>query len=200
MSSAKPIIGLVGGVGCGKSAAAAQFAALGCAVIDADAIGHDLLTQKNIRRQLDSKWGPRVFRADGSVNRAALAAIVFSDASQLEVLNDIMRDPLGRRIAESIDQAQSDPAIPAIVLDAAILFEAGWDRLCSHTLFVSAPEKLRQLRAAAKGLSESSWRDREKSQISLDRKADNCYGAIDNSSTVSHLREQVSRFLEDLGR
>jgi len=189
--TAKPVIGLVGGVGAGKSTAAAELAALGCAVIDADKIGHELLAAPQVRQQLRKRWGGRVFSPDGSVDRRKLAEIVFQDPAQLDALNEIMRDRLGRAIAERIEQAQSDPDVPAVVLDAAIMFEAGWDKMCTHVVFVSAPPAHRAARSADKGLDEKAWRLRENSQISLDKKQAKCYCTIDNSSSVSHLCEQV---------
>ena len=188
---AKPVIGLVGGVGAGKSTAAAAFAALGCALIDADEIGYELLAEPDVRNQLRKRWGRRVFSPDGSVNREALAEIVFQDAAQLDALNDIMQDRIGRRIAQRIEQGQDDPDASAVVLDAAIMFEAAWDKMCTHVLFVSAPPAQRAARAAAKGLHEKAWRRRENSQISLDTKQTKCYCSLDNSSSAAYLREQV---------
>ena len=83
----KPVIGIVGGVGAGKSAAAAQFAALGCMLIDGDAIGHEVLTDPQVRQELQDRWGRRVLTADGLVDREALGQIVFANPADLEALN-----------------------------------------------------------------------------------------------------------------
>lgn len=194
----KPVIGLVGGVGAGKSTAATCLAELGCELIDADAIGHEVLATVEVRQELRQRWGRRIFRDDGSVDRDALGKIVFGDSAELEALNDIMHGRIIRRISQLIERAQGDPAIAAVALDAPVMFEAGCDQMCSHVLFVSAPVELRAARAAERGWDEDSWRLREKSQISLDRKEASCYCKVDNSSSVSKLREQIRRIFQSI--
>jgi len=189
----KPVIGLVGGVCAGKSTAAAEFAALGCAVIDADAIGYELLASPEVKELILARWGRRVITAAGEVDREVLGGIVFADRAELEALNEIMHDRMRGRIEARIAEAMGDPQIPAIVLDAAVMFEAGWDDMCTVVLFVSAPEQARRRRAAQRGWGEGTWQRRENSQISLDTKAADCYCELDNSSTVSRLRDQVHR-------
>ena len=191
----KPVIGVVGGVGAGKSTAAAQFAALGCALIDADEFGHQALEEPGVKTRLRRRWGDRVLTADGSVDRGTVAKIVFADPSELEALTNITWPRIGRKIDRAIARAQADPNVTAVVLDAAVLFEAGWDARCTHVVYVDATADLRKRRARRRGLRQASWRRREKSQISLDSKKPQCYAQIDNSSSVPHLREQVRQVL-----
>ena len=192
----KPVIGVVGGIGAGKSAAAAEFAALGCAVVDADAIGHALLADRDVKTELKSRWGDRIFNADGSVDRAALAEIVFNDSSELDALNSVMHPRMRAIMERRIAAAMSDPAAKGVVIDAAVLFEAGWDDLCTHVVFVGAPEELRlRCLSGRPGWDASKMALREKFQISLDKKAEMCDYYIDNSSTVARLREQVGELI-----
>jgi dephospho-CoA kinase len=192
----KPVIGIVGGVGAGKSTVAAELVRLGCELIDADAIGHELLRGPTVRREVRKRWGAGVFSADGQVSRRALAAAVFGRRRELAALNRIMHHRIRRRMERRIAQLRRDPSVPGVVLDAAVLLEAGWDDLCTHVLFVRAPAGLRARRvSAARGWDRRTWRAREKSQISLDTKVKGCYGVVDNSSSVSHLRRQVRRVL-----
>jgi dephospho-CoA kinase len=125
------------------------------------------------------------------VNRQALANVVFADPSELEQLNRLVWPLIGERIARRIEQLQSDPGAAAILLDAAIMFEAGWDRLCSVRVFVHADEAVRLRRAETRGLDRRQWRLREISQIGLDKKRSACEYVIDNSFSVSRLRDQV---------
>lgn len=194
----KVVIGLVGGVGAGKSAVAAEFASLGCRVIDGDAIGYELLDGPDVQERIGQQWGPGVFDSQGAVDRRKLGEIVFDDPGQLEALNRIMQPHIGGRIEAAIVDARQDPTIPAVIVDAAILFEAGWDRMCTHAVFIEANREIRQRRAAERGWSNEEWRKREKSQFSLDTKRRRCYCTIDNSSSVSHLREQVHRLFYQL--
>lgn len=192
----KPIIGIVGGIGSGKSKVASELAALGCAVLDADAIGHELLDEAEVRGQVRRRWGDGIFGSngpDGPVDRRALGEIVFASESELAALDEILHPLIRSRLEEGIAAALQET--PAIVIDAAVLFEAGWDELCTVVVFVDAPEKLRYQRvASSRGWSGAKWRRREKSQISLDTKRGKCDYIVDNSSSVLCLRRQVSSF------
>jgi dephospho-CoA kinase len=195
----KPVIGIVGGIGAGKSTAAGEFARLGCAVIDADAIGHELLAEPAVRRRIVRRWGPDVLGASGEVDRKALAAVVFQDAGELEALNRIMHPLIARRVKHRMSAARKDAAVPTVVIDAAVLLEGGWDALCTHLIFVSAASATRADRAARRaGWARTAWRQREKSQIPLDKKRRRCDYILDNSSSVSHLCKQVRRVFRQI--
>ncbi len=193
-ASRKPVIGLVGGIGAGKSTAAAEFAALGCARVDADAIGHDLLADADVARHIRARWGGAVFAPDGRVDRQALGSVVFADAAELAALNRILHPRIRREMNRQITTALRDQATSGVVVDAAVMLEAGWDDLCTHLVFVSAPAACRYERVAGRrGWSHGEWKRREKSQISLDTKAARCDYTIDNHSSVSPLRQQIRR-------
>ena len=196
LSTRKPVIGLVGGVGAGKSTVARQFARLGAAVVDGDAIGHDLLESPAVRREVRRRWGGGVFTRGGRVSRAALGRVVFAAPAELEALNRILHPRIRRRMERAIAQARRDPAVPAVVVDAAVLFEAGWDDLCTAVVFVKAPAARRARRWAARhGGAKAAWRRRENAQISLDKKRQKCEYTVDNSSSVSRLPDQVRTLL-----
>jgi len=193
-SADKPVIGVVGGVGAGKSTAAAELARLGCALIDADQIGHELLADESVRRQLRKRWGGRIFDDGGCVDRKALGRIVFSDPDELAALNAVVHPRIRRRMAEQIADARARRDVPAVVVDAAVLFEAGWNDLCTHLVFVDCPpdQRLRRVRAGRQW-DEETWRQRERSQDFLDTKRQMCEDTIDGSSDVSHLVEQLRK-------
>jgi dephospho-CoA kinase len=193
-TSPKPVIGILGGVGAGKSTVAREFAALGCRLIDADAIGHELLRQENVRGQVLARWGQAVADDDGQVDRKALASVVFADPGELAALNAILHPAIRRAMAEQIAQALADPAAAGAVVDAAVLLEAGWDDLCTDLVFVAVGDSQRAQRVAdQRGWERAEWQRREKSQISLDKKAERCNYVIDNRSSGPRLREQVRR-------
>jgi len=188
----KLVIGIVGGVGSGKSTAAAEFAALGCRLIDADRIGHELLGEPDVLAEIRRQCGDGVFAPDAQVSRAALAEVVFRGPAELEALNAILHPRIRRRVELAIADAQADESVEAVVLDAALLFEAGWDDLCTHLVFVSAPADDRRRRVAqSRQWSSETWTAREKLQISLDTKASMCDYTLDNRLGASFLREQV---------
>ena len=192
-------MGLLGGIGAGKSTAAAMLAELGCAVIDGDAIGHDLLAEPDVRAEIRARWGEVVFDADGSVDRGRLGAVAFSDADELAALNAIMHLRIRRRIEAQIAAARSDPAVAAVVVDAAVMVEAGWHDVCTHLVFIDAEDAQRAARAwSARGWDQTAWQRREELQISLDKKRSMCDDHISNCFRESHLRTQLRELFHEV--
>ena len=188
----KPVIGLLGGIGAGKSTVAAEFVKLGCRLVDADAIGHKLLGDPSVKAEFRRLWGGGVFTASGQVDRAAVAEIAFASPEGLAELNAVMHPRMRRRMAERIEAMQADAGVPAIVVDAAVLLETDWHELCTHFVYVSAPPDVRDRRVGQqRGWDRAKWRQRENSQKPLDIKAARAEDALDNSSSLSCLREQV---------
>ncbi|MFW6132288.1 MAG: dephospho-CoA kinase [Planctomycetota bacterium] len=195
----KPVIGVTGGVGAGKSTVAQTLGACGCEVIDADALGHEVIQTPSVRDALVARWGAGVRDADGRVDRAAVARIVFDDADELAFLNAQMHPPLRDRMAERIAHARRNRQRRGVALDAAVLFEAGWDDLCTHTVCVTAPRAQRTDRLRReRGWDEGELDRREKRQISLDTKLAMCDYTLENSSGVSRLRKQVRTLFHDI--
>lgn len=192
-----PVIGIVGGIGSGKSTVAELMGRMGCAVIDADRIGHELLELPDVRDALRRIWGRRIFDDQDRVDRAALGRIVFGDGRELARLNAIMHPRIGAEIARRIEHLRAGPDVRAIVLDAAVLFEAGWERFCDATVFVHASQDVRDKRVMeSRGWDRSQRRQREKMQISIDTKAASCSDGIDNSSSITHLHKRVEELLD----
>ncbi|MBN1942918.1 MAG: dephospho-CoA kinase [Phycisphaerae bacterium] len=195
-----PVIGIVGGVGSGKSTVAEEFERRRCRRIDGDKLGHALLANDDVKREIRSLWGDAVFDETGAVSRRAVAEIVFQDAEQLAALERILHPRIRAEIVKALSEAQATDC-PAVVIDAAVLFEAGWDDLCTHVVFVDAPEKDRLQRVGRRlGWDAETLRRREARQIPLDKKAKRCHHSLSNCSSVSHLQEQVDRLLHLITR
>ncbi len=187
-----PVIGLVGGVGSGKSEAARMLGEKGCLVLDADRIGHRVLSRGSARRAVAEEFGGEILAEDGRVDRKKLGRLVFGDPEKLERLGRIMWPRIRRSLRRGILRGRRDASVPAVVLDAAVLLEAGWDSLCTDLVFVDARPGSRRRRATSRsGWSREDWQRRENSQIALDRKASACSYRIGNDSDIPHLREQV---------
>lgn len=185
------MIGIVGGIGAGKSTVAAELAALGCRVIDADRIGHQLLEEPAVRGRVLERW-PAVADASGAIDRPALAKIVFAADGELEALNAILHPMIRLRMQDGIGLARAEECVPAVVIDAAVLLEAGWDDLCTTLVFVGSRDDQRRHRVReSRGWDAQAWRQRENSQFSLDIKRTRCDYSVDNSSDVSCLRERI---------
>ncbi len=188
----KPVIGLLGGIGSGKSTVAAELVRLGCGLVDADAIGHEVLALPEVKAELRRLWGEGVFGPGGEVDRRALARRVFDSPRELARLDALVHPHIRRRMEQVVAALRADPAVPAVVVDAALLLETDWHELCTHLLFVRADDALRAQRVARqRGWSRREWQRREKSQKPLDIKARCADHVVDNSSSLSRLREQV---------
>jgi dephospho-CoA kinase len=198
--SRKLVIGLIGGIGSGKSTVAQAFARRGGRVIVADALGHEALRQPEIRARVVGRWGPRVLDEAGEVSRRKVAGIVFAKTPQardeLRALESLVFPWIGRRIGEEIATARSDPGTRLIVLDAAVMLEAGWNNVCDRIVYVHAPREVRLRRLAeGRGLGPKEVEQREGAQLSLTEKATRADDAVDNSGSPEETRRQVDDLL-----
>lgn len=196
-----PVIGIVGGVGAGKSSVVRSVSDLRLFVIDADRIGHELLLTSEICQKLCDAFGEEIFDEAGQVLRNRLAKKVFGDAEEVtnnrNKLNEILHPAIRSEIQLSIKQAPQD--VDAIILDAALLLEAGWADECDAVIFIDTPAELRQQRASAnRGWSIEEFQRREASQWSLLKKRQNAQFVVDNSGPVKAAAEQMKRVLEKI--
>ena len=197
------IIGITGGVASGKSTVAERLAALGAGVLDADRAGHEALRLPHIMAAARRRWGEAIFGPDGQIDRAKLAQIVFGrepeagcERKYLEQLSHPEIGGLLGRQAETLEAA----GVKFAVLDAALLFEAGWDEMCEKTIFVESPREVRLARALARGWTEEDFAAREGVQDSLDRKRPRADVIIDNSGSAERTQAQVEQFWASLVR
>ncbi len=196
----KPVIGLVGGIGAGKTAAAAAMARRGGAVIDADRLGHEALEQPEVRAALVRRWGPGVLKPDGSANRRVIAGIVFDDPAELKALEALVFPYIGRRAGEEVERARNDPAARFVVLDAAVMLEAGWDGACDRLIFVEAPRDVRLARLAARsGWTADQVAAREAAQLPLPAKLARADAVLVNDGSPERLQGNVDRLLAGWG-
>ena len=189
------IIGLTGGIACGKSTVSKALRALGAAIIDADALAHEL-SQPNqpIFNAYVERFGREIVTAGGTLDRATIAARVFSDpAVRAEV--DAVTHPLIRTAAEERLCAARAAEKRAAVLDVPLLFEAGWDTLADEVWVVALPaeEQIARLLARDKTMSEGEARARISAQMPLAEKCARADIVIDNSGTVEETRECIEQ-------
>lgn len=191
------ILGLVGGIGSGKSFVARLFAELGAIVLDADRIGHEVLLQPDVKRTARDRWGDAIFGPDGEIQRPELAKIVFEPNEQgkkeLEFLNELTHPRITEAIRAQIEKLQSQN-VPLILVDAPLLFESGWNHLVSEVVFVDAPETVRRERVQSRGWSSGEFQKRESTQWSLEKKRNLADYVLNNAGTRNETEEQVRRF------
>jgi dephospho-CoA kinase len=188
----KPIIGILGGIASGKSTVAAEFAKLGCKVIDADEIAHELLDKTVIKKKIVDLFGRSILEFAGKIDRKKLADIVFADADKLSLLNRIIHPLVLERTEELIEQYNCQNEVNVIVLDMPLLVEVGWAERCDKLIFVDCEKKIRAERAKKMGFDKNKLKIRENFQISLDNKSKLADNTIENNSDFPALVRQVA--------
>ncbi|MCC6428502.1 MAG: dephospho-CoA kinase [Phycisphaerales bacterium] len=189
------VIGLVGGIGSGKSTVAAELASLGCTVVDSDLAAREILLRPAVRDELVRWWGAGILSDIGQVDRKKVAGIVFADSTQrarLEALvHPLIRDERSR-VVERIGRAGGG----IVVIDAPLLFEAGVDRECDAVVFVDVSRQIRADRVRARGWDDGELDRREAAQMPLDEKRRRSQFIIINDGDRTALHAQVRDLME----
>ena len=189
------IIGLTGGIACGKSTVSKELCALGAVIIDADALAHELSRpNQSIFSAYVARFGMDIVAEDGTLDRAAIARRVFADPIvRAEV--DALVHPLIRTAAEERLRTARENNERAAVLDVPLLFEAGWDALADETWVVALPaeEQLTRLLARDRSMSTREARARIAAQMPLAEKCARADVVIDNRGTQEEVREYIGK-------
>ena len=180
------VVGIAGGVASGKSLVTRCLQHFGATVLDGDRIGHEVLQQAVLVQQIVDHFGDGIL-CDGRIDRSRLANIVFAKApagpAALKKLEAITHPKIGEQIMRKLELARKDPNCQACVLDAPVMFKAGWDKLCNKMVFVDAPLDIRINRASKRGWDDNELVKREVNQISVETKRNRATDVIDNSHT-----------------
>jgi len=193
----KPVLGLVGGIGAGKSTVADALARHGGKVVSADPLGHEALEHPDIRAKVIDVWGTRdILTLQGVIDRKKLGRIVFPSPVERSRLEHLVHPYIERRIREEIDKAQVDPAARFVVLDAAIMLEAGWDGPCDKLVFVDAPRPVRLARVRSqRGWTDADLANREAVQMPSELKKERADAVIDNGGPPTATGAQVDELV-----
>ena len=192
--------GLTGGIGCGKSAVAAMFAARGATTIDSDEIGRSLMQPGNVvYDRIVSGFGPEVVLPNGQLNRAKIAEIVFNDLDRLKHLNAIVHAPVLREIDRQIfAQRQKNPNA-IVVVESAVLFEAGQNRRFDKMVVAwCRPEQQIERYRAKSGVSVEDIQRRMAAQMPSEEKKRMADYVIDTSGTLEETERQVEEVYAQL--
>lgn len=195
-------IGLTGGVASGKSTVSAAFRAHGAAIVDADAIARDVVRPGGPAYDgIVEAFGPSVVNADGTLDRKALAARVFTDETDRRRLNTLTHPHIRRLMAEEAVRLTAAPESPVIVFDIPLLLDTtdGRDLDLDGIVVVYADPATRLRRLMARdGLGEEEARRRLAAQMPLEGKLPRADWVIDNSGTLEATRAEVERLWHTL--
>ena len=186
------VVGLTGGIGSGKSAVSARFAALGAAIVDTDVIAHALTAPGGAAiAAIRARFGAGVIAADGSLDRGSMRALAFADPDARRQLEAILH-PMIR--AESECQCAAATA-PYVILAVPLLIESGTYReRCQRICVVDCPEHLQVARVNARsGLTEDQIRAIMAAQVTRQQRLAAADDIIDNVGTLAALHAQVDR-------
>ena len=187
------IVGLTGGIGSGKSAAAARFSVNGALTLDADAVSRTLLEQEGAcYRPVIEAFGRAYVLPDGSIDRKKLAALVFHEPNQLALLNGIVHPAVCEALLQSAGEAAAAQPERLIVLDIPLLFECGLQDRMDAVILVYADDETRIARVMRRdGCTRAEALARMRAQMPQEEKKKLADYIIDNSAGLPELFEQV---------
>jgi phosphopantetheine adenylyltransferase/dephospho-CoA kinase len=187
------IIGLTGGIASGKSTAAAYLGEKGASVIDADKLGHQAYEpDTDAFAQVVAVFGPEVVGADGPIDRKVLGGKVFGDPAALDRLTGIIWPEIGRLALTEFEVARAARPDANIVLEAAVMLEAGWEPMVDEVWVVIVEPDTAVARATARdGVEEEAIRKRIAAQLSNDERRAKADIVIDNSGDEAALLAQL---------
>lgn len=187
------VIGLTGGIASGKSTAARKLGEYGAHVIDADKLGHRAyLKDTSAFHQVVATFGEDVVGDDGEIDRGALGAKVFGEGNRLDELTAIVWPAIRQMAEDEISQVKTNDPSKIVVLEAAVLLEAGWQDIVDEVWVTVVDREVAIERATARdGVDREAIEARIDAQLSNEERIASAHKVIDNSSDEAHLIKQL---------
>jgi dephospho-CoA kinase len=184
----KIIIGVTGTFASGKTSVARMIMSMGAAgKVDADEIGHELLSERSVIQRITDVFGKGALTGE-RIDRKKLGKIVFSDKKKLGFLNDIMHPLILGRIKEEVDAVQGG----AVVIDAPLLIETKLHKLADIVVVVRTDDDIAEKRAILKGYTKKEIREVRSHQLALPEKLKEADFVIDNNGEIDKTKEGVT--------
>jgi len=179
-------VGLTGGIATGKSTVGLMFVELGCHLLDADRITHELFQPgEPVHTSVVQAFGERILAADGTIDRKVLGGIVFKDPQARAKLNGLVHPSVIRRQQEWLKQIEEEDPAGIAIVDAALMIEAGTYKNYEKVIVVTCAPEIQRLRLLARsGLTEDEIEARIRSQMPIDEKVKYAHFAVDNSGSI----------------
>jgi dephospho-CoA kinase len=193
------VIGLTGNFGTGKTTVSQMLAELGAVLINADELGHQLLQPNTqVYKEIVATFGKSILNTGGEIDRNKLGQLVFTDTANLTRLNQIMHPRIYEIVRQRIEEYRKS-SVKVIVLEAALLIEAGWRPLIDQLWVTIAPEATIAKRLKeARQLSEDQVLVRLQAQMPQNKKAKQADVVIDNDCSLQDLRAKVTELWRTL--
>ena len=188
------ILGITGGVGCGKSTVLDMLEKeYGAYVIQADIVAHELMQPgQTSYKAIVEHFGQEILDSDGRIDRKALGAIVFADAEKLTLLNSLTHPAVKEEIRRRIITSQNR----FLVIEAALLLEDHYDEICDEIWYVYADKEVRFERlSASRGYSREKSQSMMDNQMSEEELRRRCQAVIDNSGTLEDTKNALGALL-----
>ena len=198
-----PVVGILGAVASGKSTVAHMMAEEGALLVEADRIAHEVLQRSDVKRRLREAFGNGIFAPDGSVNRAELGRIVFSEGGDgaRQKLNALVHPFIlaDLEVQEREARRRAAKAGTFVVLDAPLLLEKHLEGRCDVLVFVDAPEAERQARALEQhGWNAEELHQRDAAQAPASEKRQKAQIVIENAGDKVELRNSVRKLMDQI--
>jgi len=189
-----PIVGLTGGIGSGQSTVAEFFKSFGAVIINADTVGNDLLLDKDMKDKIVKEFGSGILNDKDEVERKTLGEIVFNNEEYLHRLNALMHPVMIERICERINGIIGERRYKMVVVDAALIFEAGKEEKFDYIITVSSKleERIKRIKQRDK-LQDKEINKRIHSQMPLEEKVKRADFVITNDCSFKELRIQSKK-------
>jgi len=182
------LIGLTGGMGCGKSAALNFFSEFEYMTLDADRICHMLYNDNKSEffRKIYARWGDKILSPNNNICRDAVAKLVFSEKKELEWLNSLLHPAVIKQALK----IYNDSGKVNTIFDVPLLYEAGWEKFFDKIVAVWCSDGIRRERLLARGMTKEEIIRRDEKQISPEIKMERADYALINNGTLNQLRKQ----------
>ena len=190
------VVGLTGGIGSGKSTVARMLASRGVVIVDADVVAREVVAPDGpVHDAVVQRFGPAVVAADGTIDRAVLAGVVFGDEAAREDLNRIVHPSVADAMLERVAAAGAADPDAVVVLDVPLLAEVGRDRYpVAGVIVVDIPVEVAVARLVSdRGFTEEEARARVAAQASREERRAIADVVVDNFADLDHLRSEVDR-------
>jgi dephospho-CoA kinase len=196
MFAGKPVIGITGGIGSGKSFIAKIFGQQGGLVLSADDQVRALYRDPKIKETLKSWWGQKVINSQNEVDKRAVARIIFDEPAEKRRLEGLLHPRVISMRQAAMAAAAKNAQVLAFIWDIPLLFEVGSAKECDAIVYVDAPREARLARVqATRGWDDAELARRENLQLPLDFKRRMSKYIVQNTADVGFARNQVREVL-----